>query len=355
MSAIRTRTVAQLTPSPVRWLWEPYLHRGRLALLDGDPEIGKSLITVDLAARLSRGGALPNGAAAGRPQVTILLGMEDNDADTIAPRVLAAGADPERVIVPEAEDVGCLSFPAKVPELEEMIRAHAADLVVIDPIVAFLPSNLAVNTDHGVRKCLLPLADLARRADCAILLVRHLRKKEGGRALYRGLGSVGFIAAARTALLASYHPFDPTLSVLAMAKSNLGVRGPSLGYRIKSDAEGRAVVEWTGPVDLSADALNRPAAAPVRIRDRAAAWLTAQLANGPRKASDLYAAAAEAGIPDRTLERAKADLHVGSRKAYFKKNRAAWFWFDWDAPWPKDAPFKKPIPGEIPDIMEMMD
>jgi hypothetical protein len=355
MPAIRSKTASQVTLSPVRWLWEPYLPRGYLSILDGDPDIGKSLITIDIAARLSRGGALPDGAPSGRPHVTILLGTEDNVSDTVGPRVVAAGADPERIILPDEEDVAGLTFPANVPELEELIRAHAADLVVIDPIVSFLPSSLATNTDHGVRRSLEPLAMMARRTDCAVLLVRHLRKTEGGRALYRGLGSIGFNGRSRTGLFAARHPDYPTLSVLAAHKSNPVVRGRSLGYRIKSDAEGRPVVEWTGPVDLTADAANRSPEASLRVRDRAVAWLTAQLANGPRKASELYAAAAEAGIPERTLERAKAELHVGSRKAYFDKNRTAWYWFDWSAPWPKDAPFKKPTPGELPDIHDYID
>lgn len=355
MPAIRSRTVSQVTLSPVRWLWEPYLARGSLALLDGDPEIGKSLISIDLAARLSRGGELPNGTAAGRPHVAILLGTEDNAAETIGPRAVAAGADPERVIIPVEEDAEGLCFPANVPEMEELVCAHAADLVVIDPIAAFLPSHLASATDHGVRRSLKPLAALARRTDCTILLVRHLRKAEGGRALYRGLGSIGFIASVRTALFAARHPADESCCVLAVAKSNAAVRGRSLGYRIKSDGEGRAVVEWIGPVELSADAANRPADAPVRMRDRVGAWLTAQLANGPRKVTEIYAAAAEAGIPERTLDRAKSELRVGSRRAYFEKNRAAWYWFDWDAPWPKDAPFKKPTPGELPDIGDFID
>ena len=222
-----------------------------LALLDGDPEIGKSLITIDLAARLSRGGELPNGVASGRPHTTILLGTEDNSAETIGPRIVAAGADLERVIVPEEEDAAGLSFPANIAELEELICGHAADLVVIDPIVSFLPSTLASTTDHGVRKSLKPLSALARRTDCTILLVRHLRKREGGRALYRGLGSVGFIAASRTGLFASRHPTDSSQSVLAVMKSNAAVRGQSLGYRIKSDEAGRAVVDWTGPADLA--------------------------------------------------------------------------------------------------------
>jgi hypothetical protein len=101
-------------------------------------------------------------------------------------------------------------------------------------------------------------------------------------------------------------------------------------------------VEWTGSAELSADALNQSPAAPLRICHQAAAWLSAQLAAGPRKASELYAAAATAGIPERTLERAKAELRIGSRKAH-----SVWYWFDSGSDWPKDAPFPKPRPGEL--------
>src|SRR3954467_2613191 len=85
-----------------RWLWEPYLARGKLALLDGDPGVGKSLLTIDLAARLSRGLQLPNGAPSGRPHVTLLLSGEDGP-DTIRPRAEAAGADLDRLVALSAE------------------------------------------------------------------------------------------------------------------------------------------------------------------------------------------------------------------------------------------------------------
>jgi hypothetical protein len=352
MPLIRTRSLAQLTHSLIPWLWEPYLPKGRLALIDGDPGIGKSLLTIDIAARLSRGGELPNGVLSARRHTTILLGKEDNSADTIGPRAAAAGADPERVIVPDEEDASGLSFPRNAPDLEELIRAHAADLVVIDPIVSFLPSAIATTTDHGVRKCLEPLGDVTRRTDCTIILVRHLRKSEGGRALYRGLGSIGFIAAARAGLFASRHPLDPTLNLLAVSKANSGNRAATLGYRIKADEQGRPVVEWTGAVELSADAANRRPEAPVRMRDRASTWLAAELANGPRRATAILAAAAEVGIPERTLERAKSELRIGSRKVYGKDERAEWYWYDPASVWPNDAPFKKPRPGELPPIVD---
>ena len=244
-----------------------------------------------------------------------------------------------------------LSFPADVPELEELIRAHAADLVVIGRSWRFC-RRASRRTPTTACASLKPLAALARRTDCTILLVRHLRKAEGGRVLYRGLGSIGFIASARTGLFAARHPADPSLSVLAAMKSNGAVRGRSLGYRIAGDSAGRAVVEWTGPVELSADAANQSAAV-LRMRDQASAWLSAELACGPRKATDLLAAAAEAGIPERTLRRAKEELRLGSRKVH-RNDRAEWYWFDPGSEWPKDAPFKKPRPGELPPIEDYL-
>jgi hypothetical protein len=355
MPILNAERLSQIKSATIQWLWEPYLPRGKLAILDGDPGVGKSLLTIDLAARLSRGVQLPNGSPAGRPHVTILLSAEDGAADTTRPRAEAAGADLDQVIAIDVSAGTPLFFPARLPELEELIREHRADLVVIDPVMAFLPPEVAATLDQCVRRGLGPLAALAARTDCAILLVRHLRKSDGGHAVHRGLGSIGIIAAARTGLLAARHPADPTLGVLAVTKANLSGSGPSLslGYRITTDDSGRAVVEWTGPIDLSADALGESGPAPLRARDQAALWLQVELANGPRSALEIRAAAAEAGIPDRTLDRAKQELRVSSRKVHLK-DRAAWYWYDPCAPWPADAPFPQPKPGELGPITDYL-
>jgi hypothetical protein len=97
--------------------------------------------------------------------------------------------------------------------------------------------------------------------------------------------------------------------VLAVTKSNVSGPMPSLGYRIR-DYDGVPAIEWTGPTGLDADALDRGG---LRPRDRATEWLRAELASGPRRASDVYAAATAAAIPERTLRRAKSDLRVASR------------------------------------------
>src|SRR5262245_47364304 len=131
-----------IEPVPVTWLWEPYLARGKLTLLDGDPGVGKSMVTVDLAARLSRGSPMPGGTAGGEPKIVLLLNAEDDPADTVQPRAATAGADLGRLIHVSGPGGVPLRFPADVPALEEVVRRFAADLVVIDPMMAFFPPEV---------------------------------------------------------------------------------------------------------------------------------------------------------------------------------------------------------------------
>ena len=94
------REVARI---PLDWLWPHYLPRGKLVILDGDPEMGKSLLTIDLIARLGRGGPLPDGSTPAGHVTSVLLSAEDDPADTIRPRAEAAGADLDRLVLPSFE------------------------------------------------------------------------------------------------------------------------------------------------------------------------------------------------------------------------------------------------------------
>jgi len=340
MSRLTVRPLSEVRRERVRWLWEPYLPRGKLVVLDGDPGVGKSLLTTDLAARLSRGGELPDGRSAGRPHVALLLNAEDGAADTTRPRAEAAGGDLDRIVIATPADAPLL-FPDHTADLEAAIRARHVDLVVIDPVSAFLAPGAAMNLDQGVRRALTPLAAVAERTDCTILLVRHLRKSGAVRALASGLGSMGIIGVARVGLLAARHPADPALGVLAVTKANATGAVPSLAYRVTAGASGVAVVEWLGPADVAADALVRPPPGPLRPRDRAADWLGRELAAGPRPAAEVLAAAGAAGIPETTLRQAKADLGVESHR-FSRRDQRAWYWYDPSAPWPPAAPFPKP-------------
>ena len=321
----------QIRSRPIHWLWEPYLARGKLAVLDGDPGVGKSFFTADLAARLSRGGRMPDGSWRRRKSPVLFLNAEDGLDDTLRPRLEAAGADLTRVyslggILLEDPAGGMMSFPACLDPLRRAAIAHEPELIVIDPMVAFFPPEVSMNSDQSIRTALAPLAAFAAQTGAAVLLVRQLTKR-GGRALYRGSGSMGIIGSFRTALFLGRCPREPEKRVLAMTKSNIGPLGPALVCRL-ANQDGRPRVEWLGEADVSADELCRP---PPRengpARPTAVEWLKAALAEGPRRTAELLAEGKATGFASRTLERAKKRLGVVAEQVRCG-DRNAWYWAD---------------------------
>jgi RecA-family ATPase len=241
--------------SKPRWLWPGRLAYGKLAVLDGNPGQGKSTLTLDLAARVSRGKPMPGAASGQTPSGVVLLNAEDSLDDTIVPRLMAANADLERVVALESMGDRPWSLPGDIPALEEAVWEVGASLVVIDPLMAFLHASHDSQRDHDVRRALHPLADMARRTCACVLVVRHLRKA-GGKAIHAGGGSVGIGGAARSVLLAAENPDIEGDSVLAVTKNNLGPKGHSYGYRLVTDeALGSGKIEWLGPSGHTADSL----------------------------------------------------------------------------------------------------
>src|SRR5690349_3540750 len=184
---------SEITPRPVEWLWPGRLPAGKLTILDGDPGLGKSFLALDLCARLSTGRPWPDGTPGPGPAACIFLNGEDGEEDTTTPRLRALGGDPGRVTLLDGRDrdlTAPLSLPAHADALDALVARTQARLLVIDPVMAFFAASVNTASDQGIRRALAPLVALARRHACAVLLLRHLNKTGGGRALYRGLGSI---------------------------------------------------------------------------------------------------------------------------------------------------------------------
>jgi hypothetical protein len=314
MSAPQLVRLADVRPEPLAWLWPGRIPAGKLTLLDGDPGLGKSMITIDLAARLSTARPLPDGPAPAAPVRTMFFPAEDGVADTLRPRLAAAGADVDQVLVVTPAGGRPFRLPRDLPALERWVRDERVGLVVLDPLVAFLSRRVTIAGDQSIRRVLGRLAGVAARTGAAVVLIRHLNKSTAQKALYRGGGSIGIIASARAGLLVARDPDDPGRCVLTTTKANLGPPPAGLRYRIVGDGVG--TIEWLGPVPLSADdALNPTAAgdvAPPPGVIEATDWLLRYLQAGPRRATEVVAAAREAGISERTLERAKKEAGVES-------------------------------------------
>lgn len=312
--------LSDVAPQPINWLWTGRFALGKLAVLAGNAGVGKSCLTLDLAARVTRGDGWPDcPASLSGPGGVVLLSAEDDLADTIRPRLDAAGADVSRVLAlttvkhydPERKREVFASFnlATDLSILESGIaQVENCRLVIIDVISAYLGGTDSHNNSE-VRGLLAPLAELAARHHVAIVAVSHLNKGAGD-ALARVMGSIAFVAAARHVYAVAKDHDDPSLRLCLPVKNNLGVDNTGLAYRLIPVAGGVPRVVWEpGTVSVSAD----EAVAPVDQRrgpeaegqEEARAWLMDFLANGPRAAVDCYAEATRVGISRATLLRAK--------------------------------------------------
>jgi hypothetical protein len=305
------RRACDLTVPAIEWLWPGYLAAGSIAILDGDPGLGKSLITLDLAARLSTGRTWPDGAASTGPAPVALLFEEDPEA-VVVPRLQALGADMTCVYLwPRLEEPGLPHFPSDIQRLDQELGASGSKLAIIDPIMAFLDPTVMANTDANVRRALGPLAKVAEKHRCVILLVRHLNKENAPNALYRGGGSIAFIAACRLAWLVGHDPQMEETLILAQTKNNFAARQPSLAYSLATNA---LRVDWQGVSRWKADDL--AVYHPMPERRRARDFLRLFLEAGPRTARAIRAAAKENGVSEASLRRAKKDLKITPVRVY---------------------------------------
>ena len=343
MTAPHAIYLRDVEPERLRWLSRGRLAIGKLTVLDGDPGLGKSTMLTDWAARISRGEALPDGDPA-PPRGVVLLSAEDGLADTIRPRLEAAGADLARVValvaVPDPADptgAGRLpAIPLDLPHVERLIADCGAALLIVDPLMAYLGEGTNAHRDQDVRRALAPLAHLAERTGVAVVLVRHLNKAASANALYRGGGSIGIIGAARVGLLVAADPDDPERRIVAVTKGNLAKPPASLAFHLEAIPGGDvARVVWDGGSPHTAGSLlDVPSSDEDRAerdqergaRAEARDWLREVLRPGPLPAREVMTAATKDGIAPRTLDRAKADLGVVANRVGGVGAAGRWVW-----------------------------
>jgi hypothetical protein len=347
--AILTR-LADVQPESIRWLWPQRIALGKLTLIAGDPGLGKSFLTLDLASRVSTGKGWPDDPATTyQPGDVVLLSAEDDLQDTIRPRLDAAGADVNCISAIEAvRDLDGQGNPTeRMPDLSRDVRHVEAELaklpdprlVVIDPISAYM-GNVDSHKNADVRGALAPLSQLASKHELAVVAVTHLRKGEG-QAIHRTMGSLAYVAAARAAWAVTRDENDEARRLFVPIKNNLG--NDRQGFAFKLDDTGRQApaVSWEAePVDMTADdaigEASKPGPEP-KAREQAEQWLREQLADGPRPMKELEEQAEADGHSKGTLKRARREMPIES---YQMEVPGPWYWrlADGQAPAAQDDP-----------------
>lgn len=293
-------------PRDITFIWEPYLPRGCLITLDGNPGVGKSYLTMEIAAAATGNRRCGTGAKVTDTNVLILAAEDEADC-ILQPRLKAQRADLSRIRFMTEHFI---LDDAGVELLRAELTAHPAELVIIDPITAFLAGKVDMYRANEVRMFLIPLMKLAQELGIAILIVRHLRKASADQAIHSGMGSMDFIAAARSGLLVVHDPEDPTQRILAHAKHNYSEPGPSLVYKLVPTSAGNPPkLTWQGTSPLNADQLISGSSAATK-QDEAEDFLKDILANGKIPSKTVLQRAKDRGISKRTLERVKAKLGV---------------------------------------------
>ncbi len=330
----------------VKWLWPGRFPRGKVTIIAGMPGVGKSLGTIDVASRVSRGAAFPDGSPCEQGEA-LILSAEDDAKDTIGPRLDAAGADSSRVarikavkvtLADGAQAESFFDLGRDLEKLEEAIKKHPQmALIVIDPLSAYL-GKIDSHKDAEVRQVLTPLVFFAQRTRVAVVGIMHLNKSEMV-ALLRLPGSIGFSAAARVVWLFAEHPDDPKQRVMVPMVNKLGALGTGLGYQIAAKGGVPYIVWQSDPVTMDADTVlatgKKPGPEPEAVNEAAEYLEQGVLADGPKPVKEIEAQARKDGFSWATIRRAKDKLGV---RAFKNSLTGGW---SWRLP-PEDAQVRAP-------------
>jgi len=346
----RLRPGKDIKPKKVKWLWNERVPLGKITLLAGNPDNGKSLAANSLAASVTTGGSFPDSPNLLPPSDVLMLVGEDDIDDTAVPRLMAAKADMSKIHFADTDtdEAGEIRLDKHLPVVEQWLNENPnIRLVVIDPISNYL-GDVSMVAEQEVRSVLIPLKSLASRKNVAVVLVMHLNKKSELDAISRVSGAMAFIGVARCSWLFVRDEADEDGAVrdsfsMVRIKNNLAkASSGGLAYHIdtaKVPVEGETepawapFVVWGGIVQKSADdALKHPdkqhgPGRPPLQHFAAMQWLTEQLQDGAKPLADIEHAGVNLhGFSKRTLREVRNELGVitfpsGKQKAKDGKER----------------------------------
>ena len=325
------RKMSEIEPQPINWLWEDYIAKGTFTLITGEPDLGKSQITLSMTAIVTTGGNWPLRREKCEEGNVIILSDEDNLEKTIRPRLEANGANLEKIHYLDGigkgdsnSDCELFNLKSNLTQLETMINEiKGISMIVIDPLSAYL-AGVDTYNNKDVRSMLAPLSKLAGRYDIAIVCVEHPPKSSNGRAMNQVGGSIAFVAASRSAYLVSKDPEDEERRLFLKIKNNLSNYSGGISFTVESHKlpngiEISKVVWGDEPVKITADEVlayyNQTEFQ--HKKESRKKWIQEELADGPKNAAEVEKKALTQGMTEKQLRNAKEYAGVSSDKTDF--------------------------------------
>lgn len=240
--------MSEVEETVVQWLWYPFIPFGKVTLIQGNPGKGKTWLAMAIAAYCTNGKELPN-ALPIEPFNVLYQTAEDGIADTIKPRLAKCGADMTRVRFINEEEK---QLSMTDDRIEKAIRQNNVRLMIMDPIQAYLGSNVDMNRANEIRPLFRHLSTIAERTGCAIVLIGHLNKSSGSQSDYRSLGSIDIAAAVRSILFVEKveKEKEQDIRVVYQQKDSLAKKENPVAFSL-----GEGGLKWLGEYDISIEDL----------------------------------------------------------------------------------------------------
>ena len=326
------RKMSDIKPQPINWLWKDYIAKGTFTLITGEPDLGKSQMTLSMTAIVTTGGNWPVSGEKCEEGNVIILSDEDNLEKTIRPRLEANGANLEKIHYLDGigkgdsnSDCELFNLKSNLTQLETMINEiKGISMIVIDPLSAYL-AGVDTYNNKDVRSMLAPLSKLAGRYDIAIVCVEHPPKSSNGRAMNQVGGSIAFVAASRSAYLVSKDPEDEERRLFLKIKNNLSNYSGGISFTVESHKldngfEISKVLWGDEPVKKTADEVlayyNQTEFQ--HKKESLNKWLQEELAEGPKNVAEVEKKALTQGITKKQFRNLREKMCIESNKTSFK-------------------------------------